>query len=124
MKTEHYTPELSITLTPSAIGHVRKELAKTPDAIGIRIYLQSSGCSGYKYETELVQASGDKAPKADDEILLQDDIKLYVARKDLPILHGTQLDFVTQGLNSLFQFNNPNVTAECGCGESFSVESL
>jgi iron-sulfur cluster assembly protein len=124
MKTEHFTPKVSISMTPSAIMHITSEKAKNPKAIGIRLYLETSGCSGYMYETEWVEAEGDKAPTNEDEIFQQDGVQLYVSRKDLPILNGTLIDYVTQGLNATFQFKNPNATAECGCGESFSVESI
>ena len=50
-----------------------------------------------------------------------DDLKLIVDGKSLVYIDGTQLDFVKEGLNEGFQFNNPNVNGECGCGESFTV---
>jgi len=125
MKVEQYHPELSIKITPSALEHAQKEVSKQPRAIGIRIFLQTSGCSGYMYETELVEQSGQQAQQEDEQLFLQENgVQLFIKRKDFPILNGTTIDFVTQGLNSHFQFKNPNATAECGCGESFSVESL
>jgi len=57
----------------------------------------------------------------DDEVFEQDDLKLIVDGKSLVYIDGTQLDFVKEGLNEGFQFNNPNVNGECGCGESFTV---
>jgi iron-sulfur cluster assembly accessory protein len=68
------------------------------------------------YETELVEA-----PEADDEVFELNGVTVFIPRKDLPILNGTEIDFITVGLNSMLQFRNPNVTGECGCGESFSV---
>ncbi len=46
---------------------------------------------------------------------------VYVSSTDLTMVGGTEIDFVTQGINSMFEFRNPNATAECGCGESFAV---
>ncbi len=57
----------------------------------------------------------------DDQVFAHDDLKLIVDGKSLVYIDGTQLDFVKEGLNEGFQFNNPNVNGECGCGESFTV---
>lgn len=48
-------------------------------------------------------------------------VKVFVDRASLPLIDGTEVDFVKQGLNEAFKFRNPNVKGECGCGESFSV---
>ncbi|MCP5162635.1 MAG: iron-sulfur cluster assembly accessory protein [Hahellaceae bacterium] len=117
MTTEAYIPEAGISMTETALRHIQKELAKHPESNGIRLFLQTSGCSGYMYETQLASA-----PEGDDEsILIGENVTLYVPRKDLAVLKGTRIDFVTRGLNSMFLFENPNATGECGCGESFSV---
>lgn len=116
---ETFTPQqVGVTMTPTAIDHVRKQLAKRPEAKGIRLAVRKSGCSGYMYETDWVES-----PEPDDELFQMDtDVTVYVRRKDLPVINGTEIDFITQGLNSMFQFRNPNATGECGCGESFSVQ--
>ncbi len=56
-----------------------------------------------------------------DQVFEYDDVKVIVDGKSLLYLEGTELDFVKEGLNEGFQFNNPNVSSECGCGESFNV---
>ncbi|MEQ5835364.1 iron-sulfur cluster assembly accessory protein [Marinobacter sp. NFXS9] len=116
MTAETFTPSVGVTLTPAAIAHVRKQLASKPEARGIRLAIRKSGCSGFMYETEWVTEQGD-----DDAIFNFDDVDVYVARKDLPVVNGTEIDFIREGLNSMFHFRNPNATAECGCGESFSI---
>lgn len=117
MTAEAFTPTVGVSMTPSAVDHVRQQLAKHPGALGIRLAVKKSGCSGFMYETEWVSEPG-----SDDEIFqIADGAAVYVARKDLPVVNGTEIDFITKGLNSMFQFRNPNATAECGCGESFSV---
>jgi len=68
------------------------------------------------YETALAEA-----PEAGDETFEIEGLKVFIPAKDLPVLNGTEVDFIKVGLNSMFQFRNPNVTGECGCGESFSV---
>ena len=101
MTVQTFVPDQAISLTASAIKHMASEIAKREDATAVRIAVKPSGCSGYMYEMELVSA-----PEADD----------------IELNAGQNLtDYVTQGLNSVLQFRNPNATSECGCGESFSV---
>ncbi|MCH8498142.1 MAG: iron-sulfur cluster assembly accessory protein [Marinobacter sp.] len=116
MTVETFTPDLGVSMTPTAIAHTRKQLAKKPDALGIRLGVKKSGCSGYKYDTEWVTE-----PHEDDQIFDFDGVKVYVRQQHLGFVSGTEIDYVTQGVNSMFMFRNPNVTGECGCGESFTV---
>jgi len=117
MSLATFDPKVEITLTDTAITHIQKELKKTPTNTGLRLYLETSGCSGFMYETALT-----KAPEADDRVFeINEQLNLFIPNKDIPVLNGTVVDFVTVGLNSMFQFKNPNTTGECGCGESFSV---
>lgn len=116
MTAETFNPTLGVTMTPTAVKHVRKQLEKKPEAVGIRLAIRKSGCSGFKYETQWVETA-----EADDEIYSVDGVDIYVRKEHLPMVNGTEIDFVTQGVNSMFEFRNPNATAECGCGESFTV---
>lgn len=116
MTVESFTPAAGVTMTPSAVRHVRKQLEKKPDARGIRLFIRKSGCSGFKYETQWVE---DVA--AEDVVYTVDGVDIYVSREHLPMVNGIEIDFVTQGVNSMFEFRNPNATAECGCGESFTI---
>ncbi|MAA66567.1 MAG: iron-sulfur cluster assembly accessory protein [Alteromonadaceae bacterium] len=116
MTAETFTPSVGVTMTPAAVDHVRKQLAKKPDAQGIRLAVRKSGCSGFMYETEWVTEQLD-----DDAVFTIDNVDVYVERKHLPVVNGTEIDFIREGLNSMFHFRNPNATAECGCGESFSI---
>jgi iron-sulfur cluster assembly accessory protein len=117
MSLATYEPKLGVSLSESALKHVIRELARRPGMKGLRLFLKLAGCSGFKYETEL--AAG---PQDGDEVFqINPELAIYVPRKDLPSLSGTEIDFVTVGLNSMFQFHNPNVKGACGCGESFTV---
>lgn len=117
MTVQTFIPEQSITLTPAAIRHMASEVAKKEGATAVRISVKPSGCSGYMYDMELVNA-----PQADDiTIQAATDLTVYLAQDSVSVLQGTELDYVKQGLNSILQFRNPNATSECGCGESFSV---
>ncbi len=116
MTAQTFTPASAITVTDTAARHLARELARHPGKQGLRLSLKPAGCSGYKYDTELSDA-----PAADDEIFtVQNDLHIYIPRKDLLHLSGTVIDFVTVGLNSSLQFSNPNVQGACGCGESIS----
>lgn len=117
MSAEVFTPTQGVTMTPKAVEHVRKQLARRPEAAGIRLAVKKSGCSGYMYEIEWVDA-----PVEDDDVFqVADDVKVVVRHQDLHLVNGTEIDFITEGLNSMFHFRNPNATGECGCGESFSI---
>ena len=116
MTAETFTPTVGVTMTPTAVKHVRKQLAKKPEAKGIRLAVKKSGCSGFKYETQWVEQAG-----PDDQVFTVDDVSIFVERQHMPIVNGTEIDFITEGVNSMFYFRNPNATAECGCGESFAV---
>ncbi len=116
MTTETFTPTVGVTMTPTAISHVRKQLEKKPEARGIRLAIKKSGCSGFKYETHWVEEAS-----ADDTVFTVDGVDIYVKTEHLHLVNGIEIDFVTQGVNSMFEFRNPNATAECGCGESFTV---
>ena len=63
-------------------------------------------------------------PEDGDKLFEIDGVNLYVPEKWLPMLNGLVIDYVTEGVNSLFKFRNPNATGECGCGESFTVDEV
>lgn len=105
-----------ITLTESAISRVRDMMTKRESGIGLRVGVVKSGCSGYSYALDYAEELGQG-----DVILEQSDVKVVVNEEAMPLLDGMILDFVKEGLNQSFKFINPNVTSECGCGESFSV---
>ncbi|MCA1928929.1 iron-sulfur cluster assembly protein IscA [Rheinheimera sediminis] len=107
---------MAISMTPAAADRVRSFLANRGKGLGLRVGVKTTGCSGLAYVLEFVDELND-----DDQVFEQNDLKLIVDGKSLVYIDGTQLDFVKEGLNEGFQFNNPNVNGECGCGESFTV---
>lgn len=108
---------LSVTMTESAIRHFTKQL-KLAEKSSVRLFLEESGCSGYMYRVELVN----EAQPNDSAVSIENGPMLYVQDQARAIVQGTEIDFKKDGLNEVIKFNNPNVTAECGCGESFVVE--
>lgn len=107
---------MSITLTEPAANRVRTFLENRGKGIGLRLGVKTSGCSGLAYVLEFVDVLNE-----DDHVFEQHGIKVIVDEKSLVYLNGTELDFVKEGLNEGFKYNNPNVKNECGCGESFNV---
>jgi iron-sulfur cluster assembly protein len=112
MTTTPGTDPIGITLTPRAAAHVRRWLGGRD----LRLRVKTTGCSGYAYVVEPSESIADA-----DSLLECEGVRIVVDRVSLPFLRGTQVDYVREGLNAHFEFRNPNVTATCGCGESFSV---
>lgn len=107
---------MAITMTPAAAGHVSKYLESRGRGAGIRLGVRTSGCSGMAYVLEFVDEV-----QAEDEVFETSGVRIVIDPKSLLYLDGTELDFVKEGLNEGFKFNNPNVKNECGCGESFNI---
>ncbi|ACK54943.1 MAG TPA: iron-sulfur cluster assembly protein IscA [Thauera aminoaromatica] len=107
---------MAVTLSESAARHVSNFIAKRGKGFGIRLGVKTSGCSGMAYKLEFVDQTEDE-----DEVFESHGVKVVIDPKSLAYLDGTELDFVKEGLNEGFKFNNPNVKDQCGCGESFNV---
>ncbi len=107
---------MAITMTDTAAERVRDFLDKRGKGIGLRVGVRTSGCSGMAYVLEFVDEL-----QEEDSTFDCNGVQLIVDAKSLVYLDGTELDFVKNGLNEGFEFRNPNVSSECGCGESFHV---
>ena len=107
---------MNIQLTTAARQRMQNFLAGHTEAAGVRFGVRKTGCSGYAYTVDIAEHIN-----ADDSVIERDGIKLVVDATSLPFVDGTEIDFARQGLNTAFVFRNPNVTGECGCGESFTV---
>ncbi|KFZ37128.1 iron-sulfur cluster assembly protein [Shewanella mangrovi] len=107
---------MSISMTPAAADRVKSFLDNRGKGIGLRLGLKTSGCSGMAYVLEFVDELNE-----DDELFEVNGVNIIIDAKSLIYLEGIELDFVKEGLNEGFQFNNPNAKGECGCGESFTV---
>ena len=107
---------MPITLTEKAAERVRNFLANRGKGAGLRLAVRTSGCSGMAYALEFADDVNEE-----DVVFEDKGVRVIVDPRSLVYLDGTELDFVREGLNEGFKFNNPNVKASCGCGESFSV---
>jgi iron-sulfur cluster assembly protein len=105
-----------ITLSELAANKVKQQLERRGKGLGIRVGVKTSGCSGLSYVLEYVDQ-----PKELDDVWESNGVKIYTDPKSLVYLAGLNMDWVRNGLNEGFEFNNPNETARCGCGESFKV---
>jgi iron-sulfur cluster assembly protein len=105
-----------ISATPRASSKIVSNLGRRGAGIGIRLGTTTTGCSGFAYVLEYVDT-----PLATDIVYNSDGFKIVVDPKDQVILNGLIIDYVREGLNEGFQFNNPQEKDRCGCGESFRV---
>ena len=107
---------MAISLTDSAANRVRNYLEKRGSGVGLRLGVTETGCSGYSYVINYADEV------SDDDVVFEDKgIKVVIDPSALALIDGTEIDFVKNGLNQAFSFRNPNISGECGCGESFNV---
>ena len=107
---------MSVTVSASAAQRVQQFMAKRGKGVGLRLGVRTSGCSGMAYTLEFADAA-----QPEDLSFESNGVTVLIDPKSLVYLSGTELDFVREGLNEGFKFNNPNVKNQCGCGESFNV---
>ena len=107
---------MAISLTEAAADRVRSYLDRRGEAIGLRLGVTETGCSGYSYVINYA-----KEVAGDDVVFEDKGVKVVVDPAALSLIDGTEIDFVKSGLNEAFSFRNPNIKGECGCGESFNV---
>jgi iron-sulfur cluster assembly accessory protein len=108
-------PGTVVSLSDAAVAKL-SELTKeetNPD-IGLRVYVYSGGCSGFRYGMML-----EDAPTPEDNVLDVSGIKVYVDGQSISLLQGSQIDYVDTLMGAGFTVNNPNAVAACGCGSSF-----
>ena len=107
---------MSVTITPRAAKRVQQFLEKRGKGVGLRLGVRTSGCSGMAYTLEFADETNP------EELSFEScGVNVLIDPKSLVYLQGTELDFVREGLNEGFKFNNPNAANHCGCGESFTV---
>lgn len=107
---------MAITLTENAAKQIAKQLEKRGSGIGLKLSAKVSGCSGFSYVIDYADEQSET-----ETVFEQFGVKLLVENEDMDKLDGLVLDYVKEGVNAAFKFNNPNATGVCGCGESFSV---
>lgn len=106
----------SVTLTERAAQRIGKILAQEPAGTVLRVSVEGGGCSGFQYKYDLVREKED-----DDLVLKRDDATVLIDPISLQYIAGSEIDFVDDLIGQSFQIKNPNATAGCGCGTSFSI---
>ena len=107
--------EASITISPRAAKRI-VEILKAEDAALMRVSVEGGGCSGFQYRFDLI-----KEGEPDDVLIERDGARIVVDPVSLDLVKGAELDFVEDLIGASFKVKNPNVTASCGCGTSFSI---
>jgi iron-sulfur cluster assembly protein len=109
---------MAIQLTESAAKQIQTQLARRGRGLGLRVGVKKVGCSGFAYTYDYADEVG-----TGDRMFESYGTKVVVDAKSLDFFDGATLDFVREGLKQAFKFENPNVDATCGCGESFSIKT-
>jgi len=106
----------AIHISGAAASHLKKQL-ELHGGQGVRLSVKESGCTGFMYVMDEVEHS----EQGDLVMALDNGLELYIDAGSLPVLKGTEIAYEKEGINRTIKFHNPNVTAACGCGESFSI---
>ena len=108
-----------ISITENASRHIRTQLQQT-QAQYLRLGVKESGCNGYMYMLDFLDT-----PEANDQVFdFGDGVRVCVRDADMNLVMGTEVDMITEGLNSALVFKNPRAVSYCGCGESFAVDAV
>jgi iron-sulfur cluster assembly accessory protein len=108
--------EPGVTMTERAARRINRVLAGEAPGTMLRISVNGGGCSGFQYAFGF-----DRERQADDIVIERDGAKVVIDEVSVPFLQGSVLDFVDDLIGQAFRIENPNATASCGCGTSFSV---
>lgn len=109
-----------ITLTDAAIEHIASIISRNKNGVAFRLSVKEAGCSGYRYAPEVVEEGQENDIRMDTE----QGVIVFIDPQWGRVLQGTVIDLVSETLGQKrLVFRNPNVTDECGCGESFSIKS-
>jgi iron-sulfur cluster assembly accessory protein len=104
-----------VSLTDAAATKLRELTKEEPNPeIGLRVYVYSGGCSGYRYGMML-----EDQPTAEDNVLSANGVRVYIDTNSVPLIKGSEIDYVDTLMGAGFTVNNPNAVSGCGCGSSF-----
>lgn len=105
-----------ISVSDSAAKRIATILQRQPDKSALRVSVEGGGCSGFSYKFDLVNTI-----ETDDLIIEKDGATVLIDSISVPYIDGSVIDFLDNLMGQSFQITNPNATASCGCGTSFSV---
>jgi iron-sulfur cluster assembly protein len=108
-------PTTIVSLSEAAAVKLRELTKDEPNPeIGLRVYVYSGGCSGYRYGMML-----EDQPTSDDNVLNANGVRVYIDNNSIPLIQGSEIDYVDTLMGAGFTVNNPNAVSGCGCGSSF-----
>lgn len=108
--------ETPVTLSASAATQINAIMKKMGKQDFLRVAVEGGGCSGFSYKFDFAEAAN-----ADDLIIERDGARVLIDEMSLEFLEGSEIDYANELIGSAFKINNPNATANCGCGTSFSI---
>jgi iron-sulfur cluster insertion protein len=115
--SEQPAAERNVTVTANAARRIAFLIDQEEgDALFLRITVSGGGCSGFQYAFNF-----DDEVRADDQVFERDGVQVVIDETSLDLMGGAELDFVEDLIGASFQIRNPQATASCGCGSSFSV---
>lgn len=114
--SETLTPTARVTLTDRAAERIAEIVAGEPAGTMLRVSVEGGGCSGFQYKFDLVDSTA-----TDDIVIEKSAAKVLIDPVSLEYLAGSEIDFVDDLIGASFKIQNPNATASCGCGTSFSL---
>jgi iron-sulfur cluster assembly accessory protein len=106
----------TVSLTANAARRIGEILRREPQGAMLRVSVEGGGCSGFQYKFDI-----ERAQAADDVVIARDGATVLIDRLSLGYLAGSEIDFVDDLIGASFRINNPQATASCGCGTSFSL---
>ncbi len=110
------TATTSVSISASAAARIKEILAEQASASMLRVGVKGGGCSGFSYVFDFADAVND-----DDILIERDGAQVVIDETSIPFMEGSEIDFVDELIGASFKIKNPNATASCGCGTSFSV---
>ncbi len=108
----------SILVSEQASAHIHKQVCQAQSQF-LRLGVKPSGCNGYSYTLDFLE----HADEDDHHVVINDQVTICIKQAEADLVSGTEIDIVTQGLNSALVFKNSKATSYCGCGESFAFDS-
>ena len=105
-----------VSVSPRAAAKIAAILTKEPAGAMLRVAVEGGGCSGFQYKFDIVTARED-----DDLVLDANGFSVLVDTVSVDYMAGSEIDFSDELIGAAFKINNPNATASCGCGTSFSL---
>ena len=105
-----------VSISPRAAERIASILAKEPEGAMLRVAVEGGGCSGFQYKFDIVRER-----ENDDLVLDANGYSVLVDSISVEYMNGSVIDFSDELIGAAFKINNPNATASCGCGTSFSL---